>query len=154
MLGSSFAVQSRDIRSDAAFQFTRADSVELEMVQAQNWAIDLEKLLTYFDKQAKKVKTELRKKNEDLARLEAIEEFKSLEDFEDVVESVTSKYFGEGFDFCKRQLAHHHANLDIYLDGMDMDRDLLEKEEAEAKEKEENKEKGDGEEGDTSPMSP
>ena len=86
----------------------------------------------------------------------------SSTEFEDTIESATSEYFSEGFDFYKRQLAHHHSNLGINLDGMDMDRDLLEKEEAEAeaeekkedREKGENKEKDDGKEGDTSPISP
>ena len=126
----------------------------------------MEKLLAEFDEQVKKVEAELKKKNEVMARLEAdvaklekqqafskklaIEEFKSSEDFKDFVESETSKYFGEGFDFCKRQLAHHHPNLGIYLDDMDKDRELLKKEEVEA---EENKEKGEGK-GDINPLSP
>ena len=67
----------------------------------------------------------------------AILEFKSSSDFQDAVENAISKYFGEGFDFCKRQLAVHHPNLGIDLDAMDMDHELLEKEEREAEEKEE-----------------
>ena len=57
MLGSSLVVRSMDIGNDATFQIARVESAKIEMVQAQNWAIDLEKLLTYFYKQAKKVKT-------------------------------------------------------------------------------------------------
>ena len=76
------------------------------------------------------------------AKKSAIVEFKSSKDFEDDVESAAFKYFGEGFDFYKRQLAHYYSNLDIDLDGMDMDQDLLEKEEAEAKEKENKGEDG------------
>ena len=64
-------------------------------------------------------------------------EFKSSSDFREVVENAASKYFGEGFDFCKRQLAVHYPNLSIDLDAMDMDHELLEKEEREAEEKEE-----------------
>ncbi|GFY96660.1 hypothetical protein Acr_11g0009660 [Actinidia rufa] len=79
-----------------------------------------------------------------------IEEFKSSEDFQEAVEDASSKYFGKGFDFCKRQLAQHHPNLKIDLDDMDMDRDLHERDEAEA---EENKDQGEGK-GDTNPLSP
>ena len=68
-------------------------------------------------------------------------------------------YFGESFNFFKRQLVHHHPNLGIDLDSMEMDRDLLKKEEAKVeergdKEKEENKEKEVGDKGDTIPISP
>ena len=74
------------------------------------------------------------------------------------METTASKYFGEGFNFYKRQLAHHHPNLGINLDGMGIDHDLLEEEEeaeekGDDKEKEMNKERG-GEKGDTIPFSP
>ncbi|GFS30250.1 hypothetical protein Acr_00g0010990 [Actinidia rufa] len=49
-----------------------------------------------------------------------------------------------------RQLAYHHPNLGIDLDGMDMDCNLLEKKMVEA---DEHKEQGEGI-GDTSPLSP
>ena len=48
------------------------------------------------------------KKNEALAHKRIIEEFKSFEDYQEEVENAASKYFGEGFDFCERQLAYHH----------------------------------------------
>ena len=70
------------------------------------------------------------------SKMLAIAEFKSLSDFQEVVENAAFKYFGEGFDFCKRQLAVHHSNLDIDLDAMKMDHELLEKEEREAEKKE------------------
>ena len=69
------------------------------------------------------------------------------------MESLASKYFGEGFDFYKRQLAHQHPNLSIDLDDMGIDHDLLEEEEDEAYKKGENKEKV-KDKGDTSPFSP
>ena len=85
------------------------------MVWAQNCAITLEKLLVDFDDQANKAKSEFKKKNEDVTRLEvevvelekqwalakklAIKEFKSSNDFEDIVESAASKYSSKGFDF-------------------------------------------------------
>ena len=67
--------------------------------------------------------------------MKAIEEFKSSDDFQKAVESLDGKYFGEGFNFCKRQLAHHHPNIDINIDDMGIDHDLLEEEEDEAKKK-------------------
>ena len=99
------------------------------------------------------------KKNEALAQRKIIKEFKSSEDYQEEVENAASKYFGEGFDFCKRQLAHHHPNLIIDLDDMDMDRDLLEKEGDESEEKEEDNQKGEEQEKvekkrDTNPLSP
>ena len=66
----------------------------------------------------------------------AIAEFKSLSDFQEAIEDAASKYFGEGFDFGRRQLVVHHPNLGIDFDAMDMDHELLEKEEREAEEKE------------------
>ncbi|GFZ09645.1 hypothetical protein Acr_21g0002440 [Actinidia rufa] len=49
----------------------------------------------------------------------------------------SSKYFGEGFDFCIRQLRRHHPDLTIDLEGIGLDQDLL----AEEDEAEEEKEK-------------
>ena len=56
-------------------------------------------------------------KKEVLVKKKAIEEFKSSDDFQEAVVTSASSYFGEGFDFCKRHLAHHHPNLGIDLDG-------------------------------------
>ncbi|GFY92797.1 hypothetical protein Acr_08g0011930 [Actinidia rufa] len=97
--------------------------------------------------ESKKVGSELKKRNEDVARLEtevaelwkneasakenAIKEYKALDDFHEAVENFSLKYFGEGFDFCKRQLAHHCPNLGIDLDNMGLDHDLLTEEEEE-----------------------
>lgn len=100
----------------------------------------------------------------------AVEDFKSL-DFQDAIETATSKYFGEGFDFYKRQLHRHNLDLAIDLKGMGLNHDLLEeeeeeeelkekqekekeekKEEKENEEKKEEKEKKEGE--DTNPFSP
>ena len=65
------------------------------------------------------------KENEALAQWRILEEFRSSEDYQEKVENAASKYFGESFDFCKRQLAHHHPNLDIDLDSIDMDYEML-----------------------------
>ena len=118
------------------------------MVWAQNRTIELEGLLVDFSERDRKVVEELKeksktvvrleaevaelKKRETLAKKKAIEEFKSLDDFHEAVATSVSTYFGEGFNFCKRQLAYHHINLGIDHDSMDMDRVLFEWEEAEA----------------------
>ena len=60
-----------------------------------------------------------------------IEEFKSSGDFQEAVEDASSKYFDEGFDFCKRQLRRHHLELDIDLEGMELDVAMLEEKEGE-----------------------
>ncbi|GFZ01053.1 hypothetical protein Acr_14g0006880 [Actinidia rufa] len=135
---------------------------ELEMVQAQNRTIDLERIMAEFAVQEKKASDELKaksdalarleeevaelKKNEALAKKKAVEEYKASKDFQEAVENASSKYFGEGFDFCKRQLARHHPNLGIDLDNMGLGHDLLEEEEAEEREREEKEENKKGEE--------
>ena len=53
------------------------------------------------------------KKNEALAKKRAIEEFKFSDDFQEPVELTSSKYFGEDFDICKRQICYHHPDLSI-----------------------------------------
>ena len=79
----------------------------------------------------------------------AVEEFKSSSDFLGAVEDAASKYFDEGFDFCKRQLHRHHLDLAINLEDMGLDHDLL------AEEDEDEVEEGANEEtfkkGDTNP---
>ena len=69
---------------------------------------------------------------------------------------ATFKYFGEGFDFYKRQLRRHHPDLGIDLEGMVINQDLIEEEEEAQKKNEEKKEKTEEnkEKGDTSPFSP
>ena len=83
----------------------------------------------------------------------AIEEFKSSDNFQDAVEFTASKYFGESFDFCKRQLSYLHPNLDIFEIKIDAQQLKEEEEEKKEKKEEENKKKGE-EKGDTSPFSP
>ena len=52
-----------------------------------------------------------------------------MNDFKNAVTDSAATYFGKGFEFCKRQLLHHHLNLDVDLAGMEMDTDLAEEEE-------------------------
>ncbi|GFS36694.1 hypothetical protein Acr_00g0047470 [Actinidia rufa] len=133
VLGSPLVVRSRDIGSEASFHVARAESAKIEMVQAQNWTIEMEGLLAEFGE-----------RDQNVARVMAT----LRDDREAIAEKLSKMEMVRRFDFCKRQLAHHHPNLGIDLGGMDMDCDLLEKEEAE-----ENKEQGEGK-GDTNLLSP
>ena len=49
MLRSSFVIRNKDREHDSSFEATRAESIELEMVRAQNQNIKLKKLLVEFD---------------------------------------------------------------------------------------------------------
>ena len=89
-----------------------------------------------------------------------VEEFKSSEDFQEAIETATSKNIVKRFDFYKLKLHRHHPDLGIDLEGMGIDHDpIVEEKEAEEKKEEnkekekENKEKGE-EKGDISPFSP
>ena len=61
------------------------------------------------------------KKSETLVKKKAIKEFKSSNDFQGAIEFTASGYFGEGFDFYKRQLDRLHPGLDIQDMGIDAD---------------------------------
>ena len=80
------------------------------------------------------------------SRKSTIEEFKSSSDFSEAIENAASKYFGKVFDFCKRQLRHHHPDLAIDLEEMGLDHNLLVKKDDDAEGEgadEETVEKGD-----------
>ena len=86
---------------------------------------------------------------------QAMEEFKSLSEYEVAIENAASKYFGEGFDFCKRQLHRHHPDLDKNLKDMGFDHDMLVEEDEDEDEDEESrgeKEKEDGEKSNNNPL--
>ncbi|GFY97525.1 hypothetical protein Acr_12g0000660 [Actinidia rufa] len=50
------------------------------------------------------------------------------EDTPSNVKGWKSKFFGEGFDFCKQQFRCHHPDLAINLENMGLDLDLLDEE--------------------------
>ena len=82
------------------------------------------------------------------AKKSIVEEFKSSSDFLETIEDATSKYFGEVFNLCKRQLRRHHPKLAIDLEGMGLDHDLLTEEDEDEEgeggsEKTDEKDKGD-----------
>ena len=87
------------------------------------------------------------------AKKSVVEEFKSSSDFLGAVEDAASKYFGEGFDFCKWQLRRHHLELAIDLERMDLDHDLLAEEDEDEKGEGVNKETGEKDKCDKNPPS-
>ncbi|XP_057495641.1 uncharacterized protein LOC130780636 [Actinidia eriantha] len=151
ILGSSLAVRSRDFAEGALNQKALAESAEMEMVRAQNRAIELEGALEEEKAKVKKLAEGAETKDKEVARLEAkisemegkqsvsrgkiIAAFRESDDFLEAVRGSASSYFGEGFDFCKRQLAHQFPNLGVDLEDVEMDQDLIAQEEAEAEEK-------------------
>ncbi|GFZ18402.1 hypothetical protein Acr_27g0001410 [Actinidia rufa] len=160
--GSSLAVCSRDLAECALNQKAVAESAEMEMVRAQNRAIELEGALAEEKAKGKKLAEDADARDKVIARLEArisdleksqsftqgriIAAFKESDDFLEAVRGSASSYFGDGFDFCKRQLAHQYPDLGVDLEDVEMDHEFLAKEEAEAK-KREAEEGADGVEG-------
>ncbi|GFS41610.1 hypothetical protein Acr_00g0075340 [Actinidia rufa] len=68
-------------------------------------------------------------------------------EYEVAVENAASKYFGEGFDFCKRQLRRLHPDLAIDLKSMGFDHYMLAEEDNKDEESGGEKEKEDGKKG-------
>ncbi|GFS33373.1 hypothetical protein Acr_00g0028010 [Actinidia rufa] len=148
ILGSSLAVRSRDFAECALNQKAVAESVEIEMVRAQNRAIELEGALAEEKAKGKKLTEDADARDKVIAKLEAriseleksqsltqgriITAFKESDDFLEAVRRSASSYFGDGFDFCKRQLANQYPDLGVDLEDVEMDHDLLAKEKAEA----------------------
>ncbi|GFY87131.1 hypothetical protein Acr_05g0007700 [Actinidia rufa] len=60
-------------------------------------------------------------KSQNLANGRIIATFKESEDFQEAVVASASSYFGDGFDFCKKQLAHQYPNHGIDFDDIEMD---------------------------------
>ncbi|GFZ03492.1 hypothetical protein Acr_16g0001160 [Actinidia rufa] len=75
-------------------------------------------------------------KSQNLAKGRIIAAFKESEDFQEVVVDLAFSYFGDGFNFYKKQLVHQYPNLSINFDNIEMDHDFLAKVEAEVDEKE------------------
>ncbi|GFY81003.1 hypothetical protein Acr_01g0008120 [Actinidia rufa] len=148
ILGSSLAVRSRDFAECAFNQKAVAKSAEMEMVRAQNRAIELEGALAEEKAKGKKLTEDADARDKVIAKLEAriseleksqsltqgriIAAFKESDDFLEAVRGSASSYFGDGFDFCKRQLANQYPDLGVDLEDVEMDHELLAKEEAEA----------------------
>ncbi|GFZ02702.1 beta-hexosaminidase 2 [Actinidia rufa] len=148
ILGSSLAVRSRDFAEGALNQKVIAESAEMEMVRAQNRAIELEGALAEEKAKGRKLAEDVDARGKVISKLEArisdleksqsltqgriIAAFKESDDFLEAVRGSASSYFGDGFDFCKRQLAKQYPDLGVDLEDVEMDQELLAKEEAEA----------------------
>ncbi|GFY87598.1 hypothetical protein Acr_05g0012370 [Actinidia rufa] len=120
ILGSSLAVRSRDFAEGALNQKAVAESAEMEMVRAQNRAIELEGALAEEKAKGKRLTEDADAKDKVISKLEAriseleksqsvsqgriIAAFKELDDFLEAVRGSASSYFGDGFDFCKRSV--------------------------------------------------
>ncbi|GFZ01924.1 hypothetical protein Acr_15g0005330 [Actinidia rufa] len=151
ILGSSLAVRSRDFAESALNQKAVAESAEMEMVRAQNRAIELEGALAEEKAKGNKLAEDADARSKVIAKLEAriseleksqsltqgriIAAFKESDDFLEAVRGSASSYFGNGFDFCKRQLAHQYPDLGVDLEDVEMDHEFLAKEEAEAEQR-------------------
>ncbi|GFZ19506.1 hypothetical protein Acr_28g0002110 [Actinidia rufa] len=108
-------------RERALNQKAVAESAEMEMVRAQNRAIELEGALAEEKAKGKKLAKDADARSKVIAKLEArISELEKSHD---------------GFDFCKRQLAHQYPDLGVDLEDVEMDHEFLAKEEAEAEQR-------------------
>ncbi|GFZ11316.1 hypothetical protein Acr_22g0007140 [Actinidia rufa] len=130
ILGSSLAVRSRDFAEGALNQKAVAESAEMEMVRAQNRAIELEGALAEEKAKGRKLAEDVDARGKVISKI--IAAFKESDDFLEAVRGSASSYFGDGFDFCKRQLAKQYPHLGVDLEDVEMDQELLAKEEAEA----------------------
>ncbi|GFS40594.1 hypothetical protein Acr_00g0069460 [Actinidia rufa] len=162
VLGSSLVVCSREAGEQASLQEGRVASMETEVARLQKLAADLEQQLAESRAREQQANNELAKMKSDrdsltdkLDRLgvlvkelrealnkaneSTVEEFKSSSEFVVAVEDSASKYFGEGFDFCKVQLRRHHPDLAIDLEGTVVDQDLLAEQDEAAEENEREK---------------
>ncbi|GFZ06495.1 hypothetical protein Acr_18g0006650 [Actinidia rufa] len=114
---SSLALRSQEHLHDIDFHMARADSAELELVPGTE-VDDLKTTVAELTSKLAKAK-EL-----------AIEDFKASEEFKAVVTDFAATYFGDGFEFCKRQLLHQFPNLGADVANMAMDPSFAEEEEA------------------------
>ncbi|GFS34119.1 hypothetical protein Acr_00g0032350 [Actinidia rufa] len=159
VLGSSLTVRSREAGEQASLQKGRVASMETEVARLQKLAADLEQQLAESRAREQQANDELAKMKSDRGLLtdklersgllvnelrealdktkeSAVEEFKSSSEFMVAIEDSASKYFGEGFDFCKVQLRRHHLDLAIDLEGTVVDQDLLAEQDEAAEERE------------------
>ncbi|GFS38898.1 hypothetical protein Acr_00g0060040 [Actinidia rufa] len=116
-----------------------------------NRAIELEGALAEEQAKGKKLAEDADARSKVVAKLEAriseleksqsltqgriIAAFKESDDFLEAVRGSASSYFGDGFDFCKRQLAHQYPDLGVDLEDVEMDHEFLTKEEADAEQR-------------------
>ncbi|GFY84592.1 hypothetical protein Acr_03g0013660 [Actinidia rufa] len=124
VLGSSLVIRSREAGEQASLQEGRAASMEIEANDELAKTKSDRNSLTNKVERPGVLVVELREALSK-AKESAVEEFKSSSEFMVAIEDSASKYFGEGFDFCKVQLRRHHPDLAIDLEGTMVDQDLL-----------------------------
>ncbi|GFZ18586.1 hypothetical protein Acr_27g0003250 [Actinidia rufa] len=119
MFASSLALRSQEHLHDIDFHMARADSAELDEERSKpgTEVDDLKATVAELTNKLAKAK-EL-----------AIEDFKALGEFKAAVTDSAATYFGDGFEFCKRQLLHQYPNLGVNVANMAMDPIFAEEEE-------------------------
>ncbi|GFZ21395.1 hypothetical protein Acr_29g0005570 [Actinidia rufa] len=139
VFASSLALRSQEHLHDIDFHMARADSAELELVKAQKRAVKAENRLAELNEKRLRPGTEVDDLKATVAELTsklakakelAIEDFKASEEFKAAVTDSAATYFGDGFEFCKRQLLHQFPNLGADVASMAMDPSFAEEEEA------------------------
>ncbi|GFS35084.1 hypothetical protein Acr_00g0037710 [Actinidia rufa] len=124
ILGSSLAVRSRDFAEGALNQKAVAESAEMEMVRAQNRAIELEGALAEEKAKGTKLAEDVDARGKVISKLEAR--------VSDLERASPSHKAGSSPLFKRRQLAKQYPDLGVDLEDVEMDQELLAKEEAEA----------------------
>ncbi|GFZ20333.1 hypothetical protein Acr_28g0010380 [Actinidia rufa] len=123
ILGSSLAVRSRDFAESALNQKAVAESAEMEMVRAQNRAIELEGALAEEKAKGKRLTEDADAKDKVIAKLEAR-----------ISELEKSQSVSQG-RIIAAQLAHQYPDLGFDLEDVEMDQEFLAKEEAKAEQR-------------------
>ncbi|GFZ10876.1 hypothetical protein Acr_22g0002740 [Actinidia rufa] len=123
ILGSSLVVRSRDFAEGTLNQ-------KAEKAKGRKLAEDVDARGKVISKLEARI-FDL-EKSQSLTQGRIIAAFKESDDFLEAVRGSASSYFGDGFDFCKRQLAKQYPDLGVDLEDVEMDQELLAKEEAEA----------------------
>ncbi|GFZ10625.1 hypothetical protein Acr_22g0000230 [Actinidia rufa] len=124
ILGFSLAVRSRDF-------------AEVPLLRRRRRGISLPEDADARSKVIAKLEARISEleKSQSLTQGRIIAAFKESDDFLEAVRGSSSSYFGDGFDFCKRQLAHQYPDLGVDLEDVEMDHEFLAKEEAEAEQR-------------------
>ncbi|GFY85846.1 hypothetical protein Acr_04g0005840 [Actinidia rufa] len=139
VFASSLALRSQEHLHDIDFHMARADSAELELVKAQKRAVKAETRLAELNEEISRPGTEVDDLKATVVELTsklakakelAIEDFKASEEFKAAVTDSAATYFGDGFEFCKRQLLHQFPNLGADVANMAIDPSFAEEEEA------------------------
>ncbi|GFY81236.1 hypothetical protein Acr_01g0010450 [Actinidia rufa] len=124
ILGSSLAIHSRDFAECALNQKVVAESVEMEMVRAQNRAIELKGALAEEKANGKKLAEDADARDKVIARLEA--RISELEKSQSLTQGRIIAAFKESDDFLEA-----YPDLGIDLEDVEMDHEFLAQEEAE-----------------------